>query len=178
MLKGTLPCPKRQPTQDVVAGVDQTILYPHYEKGWVDDWTRAKQRARDREKHIAAQRRAEKVLIALFYLKQHYPVFREVKPLAIGASSLVLESYRQLLNKPFPITYLQQAIQSWVSSLEYHQACLEQTHRYNLQAQPVDVLTTKDRQYARSRINKIQAKSSMTNRSLVGYRQCGDALSG
>ncbi|MCG9629086.1 ProQ/FinO family protein [Vibrio mediterranei] len=167
MLKGTLPCPQRETAQDVVANVDQTIPYPHYEKGWVDDWTRAKQRARDKEKHIAAQRRAEKVLVALFYLKQHYPVFREVKPLAIGTSNLVLRSYRQLLNKPFPITYLQQAIQSWVSSLEYHQACLEQTHRYDLQAQPVEALTVKDRQYARSRINKIQTKRRMTNRSLV-----------
>ncbi|MGR5308213.1 hypothetical protein [Vibrio mediterranei] len=58
MLKGTLPCPQRETAQDVVANVDQTIPYPHYEKGWVDDWTRAKQRARDKEKHIAAQRRA------------------------------------------------------------------------------------------------------------------------
>ncbi|WP_412104899.1 ProQ/FINO family protein [Vibrio mediterranei] len=60
-----------------------------------------------------------------------------------------------------PITYLQQAILSWTSSLSYYQACIMYTYRYDLYALPVEVFMDKDRQYIQARIHKHQSRFSM-----------------
>jgi sRNA-binding protein len=162
MLTGTLQRPKRTQPQSRVADTDKKAsVQQSEEKARLEAQNKTKQSRIVHEKQAAAQKREERVRQALSYLKQHYPVFDEIRLLSIGAGSLVLESYRALQDKPFPITYLQQAILSWTSSLAYYQACLTHTHRYDLYALPAEALMEKDRQYARARIHKHQSRISM-----------------
>ena len=80
----------------------KTSVQQSEEKARLEAQKKAKQSRIDHEKQAAAQKREERVRQALSYLKPHYPVFNEIRPLSIGTGSLILESYRALQDKPFP----------------------------------------------------------------------------
>lgn len=76
-------------------------------------------------------------------LQRDYPVFREIRPLAIGIDKQILAQHPEFERKA-----LRLALGMHTHAARYFKAVANGTERFNLDGSPADALTDEHRQYA------------------------------